>query len=333
MASSEKSTARHILLCNVKTDIISRDEWYRVQEYKTHLENGEIHTIECLKHVLSLSSSDTYWSHMQHWFLCSHRPKTPTGDIFRASPNDDCRKQIIQTYLNGSFSAATICAFLLSCTLETTRWELLNTMLPKCSTQWNANAIEDLNRLFESECYRVPAVKLIREHNKKRALHITPSVSSSATSSASSSSSSSSSASSVSVITISDTMERIPTIVAAPVPPTKMQPPGALTSSTSSSSSSPSSSSLSTSMSFASSGSANAAEVVYTMPDGKKKPVITNVIKEKECVVCHHYSPNLVFAPCGHQCCCQLCISPYMFCPMCRVPIESFIRLAHLTAL
>lgn len=48
---------------------------------------------------------------------------------------------------------------------------------------------------------------------------------------------------------------------------------------------------------------------------------------EAECVICMDAKSEVVFVPCGHMCCCQLCANKEMeCCPMCRSKIERTIK-------
>ncbi|CAL9682536.1 unnamed protein product [Knipowitschia caucasica] len=48
-----------------------------------------------------------------------------------------------------------------------------------------------------------------------------------------------------------------------------------------------------------------------------------------ECVVCMETGSQLIFLPCGHVCCCQVCSDALQNCPMCRAAISQRIRLFH----
>lgn len=45
-----------------------------------------------------------------------------------------------------------------------------------------------------------------------------------------------------------------------------------------------------------------------------------------ECVVCMENDVNVIFLPCGHLCCCNVCQTSLNDCPMCRCNIERRIR-------
>uniref|UniRef100_A0A8C6NJU4 Leucine rich repeat and sterile alpha motif containing 1 n=1 Tax=Nothobranchius furzeri TaxID=105023 RepID=A0A8C6NJU4_NOTFU len=46
-----------------------------------------------------------------------------------------------------------------------------------------------------------------------------------------------------------------------------------------------------------------------------------------ECVVCMETGPQVIFLPCGHVCCCQVCSDALQGCPLCRSSIAQRIRL------
>ncbi|XP_028317969.1 E3 ubiquitin-protein ligase LRSAM1 isoform X2 [Gouania willdenowi] len=46
-----------------------------------------------------------------------------------------------------------------------------------------------------------------------------------------------------------------------------------------------------------------------------------------ECVVCMETGAQVIFLPCGHVCCCQLCSGALQTCPLCRGNIAQIIRL------
>ncbi|KAJ8286528.1 hypothetical protein GJAV_G00040180 [Gymnothorax javanicus] len=46
-----------------------------------------------------------------------------------------------------------------------------------------------------------------------------------------------------------------------------------------------------------------------------------------ECVVCMETEPHMIFLPCGHVCCCQICSEVLQSCPLCRSHIAQSIRL------
>ncbi|XP_033844845.1 E3 ubiquitin-protein ligase LRSAM1 [Periophthalmus magnuspinnatus] len=48
-----------------------------------------------------------------------------------------------------------------------------------------------------------------------------------------------------------------------------------------------------------------------------------------ECVVCMETGSQVIFLPCGHVCCCQVCSDALQNCPMCRATISQRIRLFH----
>ncbi|KAJ8346410.1 hypothetical protein SKAU_G00278110 [Synaphobranchus kaupii] len=48
-----------------------------------------------------------------------------------------------------------------------------------------------------------------------------------------------------------------------------------------------------------------------------------------ECVVCMETEPHMIFLPCGHVCCCQVCSEVLQTCPLCRSDIAQRIRLYH----
>lgn len=50
-----------------------------------------------------------------------------------------------------------------------------------------------------------------------------------------------------------------------------------------------------------------------------------NIYKVEECVICLDNDPNIIFLPCGHQCCCNLCYEQLKDkkCLLCRRIITS----------
>lgn len=48
-----------------------------------------------------------------------------------------------------------------------------------------------------------------------------------------------------------------------------------------------------------------------------------------ECVVCMETGSQIIFLPCGHVCCCQVCSEALQNCPLCRSNISQRIRLYH----
>ncbi|XP_041816474.1 E3 ubiquitin-protein ligase LRSAM1 [Chelmon rostratus] len=48
-----------------------------------------------------------------------------------------------------------------------------------------------------------------------------------------------------------------------------------------------------------------------------------------ECVVCMETGSQVVFLPCGHVCCCQVCSDALQNCPLCRSNISQYIRLYY----
>uniref|UniRef100_UPI0037E7E081 E3 ubiquitin-protein ligase LRSAM1 isoform X2 n=1 Tax=Semicossyphus pulcher TaxID=241346 RepID=UPI0037E7E081 len=48
-----------------------------------------------------------------------------------------------------------------------------------------------------------------------------------------------------------------------------------------------------------------------------------------ECVVCMETGSQVIFLPCGHVCCCQVCNDALQNCPLCRSNISQRIRLYH----
>ncbi|XP_047229187.1 E3 ubiquitin-protein ligase LRSAM1 isoform X1 [Girardinichthys multiradiatus] len=48
-----------------------------------------------------------------------------------------------------------------------------------------------------------------------------------------------------------------------------------------------------------------------------------------ECVVCMETESQVIFLPCGHVCCCQVCSGALQNCPLCRCNISQRIRLYH----
>uniref|UniRef100_H3CP31 Leucine rich repeat and sterile alpha motif containing 1 n=1 Tax=Tetraodon nigroviridis TaxID=99883 RepID=H3CP31_TETNG len=48
-----------------------------------------------------------------------------------------------------------------------------------------------------------------------------------------------------------------------------------------------------------------------------------------ECVVCMEAAAQIIFLPCGHVCCCQVCSDAVQGCPLCRSNILQRVRLYH----
>lgn len=48
-----------------------------------------------------------------------------------------------------------------------------------------------------------------------------------------------------------------------------------------------------------------------------------------ECVVCMETGSQVIFLPCGHVCCCQVCSDALQNCPLCRGTISQRVRLFH----
>ncbi|KAM6901174.1 E3 ubiquitin-protein ligase LRSAM1 isoform 2-T2 [Lycodopsis pacificus] len=48
-----------------------------------------------------------------------------------------------------------------------------------------------------------------------------------------------------------------------------------------------------------------------------------------ECVVCMETGSQVIFLPCGHVCCCQVCSGALQNCPLCRSNISHHVRLYH----
>ncbi|XP_069578055.1 E3 ubiquitin-protein ligase LRSAM1 isoform X2 [Brachyistius frenatus] len=48
-----------------------------------------------------------------------------------------------------------------------------------------------------------------------------------------------------------------------------------------------------------------------------------------ECVVCMETGSRVIFLPCGHVCCCQVCADALQNCPLCRAAICQRVRLYH----
>ncbi|XP_070780517.1 E3 ubiquitin-protein ligase LRSAM1 isoform X2 [Enoplosus armatus] len=48
-----------------------------------------------------------------------------------------------------------------------------------------------------------------------------------------------------------------------------------------------------------------------------------------ECVVCMETGSQVIFLPCGHVCCCQICSDALLTCPLCRGNIGQRVRLYH----
>ncbi|XP_054468362.1 E3 ubiquitin-protein ligase LRSAM1 isoform X2 [Anoplopoma fimbria] len=48
-----------------------------------------------------------------------------------------------------------------------------------------------------------------------------------------------------------------------------------------------------------------------------------------ECVVCMETGSQVIFLPCGHVCCCQVCSDAMQNCPLCRSKISQHIRIYH----
>ncbi|KAG7252572.1 hypothetical protein CRUP_019356, partial [Coryphaenoides rupestris] len=46
-----------------------------------------------------------------------------------------------------------------------------------------------------------------------------------------------------------------------------------------------------------------------------------------DCVVCMERGSQVIFLPCGHVCCCQVCSGALLNCPLCRGSISQRVRL------
>lgn len=50
--------------------------------------------------------------------------------------------------------------------------------------------------------------------------------------------------------------------------------------------------------------------------------------KRLECIICLSNERSFMISPCNHLCCCSICVSRIEnTCPVCRVPIQSIIRI------
>jgi len=49
----------------------------------------------------------------------------------------------------------------------------------------------------------------------------------------------------------------------------------------------------------------------------------------EECIVCMERRVDSVLIPCGHICCCKQCVTKFIDCPVCRLPIERVVRTYH----
>ncbi|XP_026854323.2 E3 ubiquitin-protein ligase LRSAM1 [Electrophorus electricus] len=58
-------------------------------------------------------------------------------------------------------------------------------------------------------------------------------------------------------------------------------------------------------------------------------PSPMNGSSTSECVVCMELESQVVFLPCGHVCCCQVCSEALHSCPLCRADISQRVRLYH----
>uniref|UniRef100_A0A3Q1F2P5 Leucine rich repeat and sterile alpha motif containing 1 n=1 Tax=Acanthochromis polyacanthus TaxID=80966 RepID=A0A3Q1F2P5_9TELE len=61
-------------------------------------------------------------------------------------------------------------------------------------------------------------------------------------------------------------------------------------------------------------------------PEGKSH---TNYITMADCLVSPSLQSQVIFLPCGHVCCCQVCSEALQNCPLCRSNISQRIRLYH----
>ncbi|BAC67304.1 inhibitor of apoptosis protein 2 [Adoxophyes honmai nucleopolyhedrovirus] len=60
--------------------------------------------------------------------------------------------------------------------------------------------------------------------------------------------------------------------------------------------------------------------------------LMTNVVvkdSNKTCVICLDREPQICFNPCGHICCCAVCAVKCKLCCICRVKIQSKIKVYH----
>ncbi|NXG21854.1 LRSM1 ligase, partial [Grallaria varia] len=58
-------------------------------------------------------------------------------------------------------------------------------------------------------------------------------------------------------------------------------------------------------------------------------PPLQGEDRRSECVVCLEQEPQMIFLPCGHVCCCQICCEQLHSCPLCRQDITQRIRIFH----
>ncbi|XP_018588298.1 E3 ubiquitin-protein ligase LRSAM1 isoform X2 [Scleropages formosus] len=63
--------------------------------------------------------------------------------------------------------------------------------------------------------------------------------------------------------------------------------------------------------------------VVPSAPSLEERP------GSSECVVCMEKESQVIFLPCGHVCCCQVCSDALQTCPLCRSHISQRVRIYH----
>ncbi|KAL4609353.1 E3 ubiquitin-protein ligase LRSAM1 [Arapaima gigas] len=64
-------------------------------------------------------------------------------------------------------------------------------------------------------------------------------------------------------------------------------------------------------------------DMVPSAPSLEERP------RSSECVVCMEKESQVIFLPCGHVCCCQVCSDALQTCPLCRSHIPQRIRIYH----
>ncbi|XP_070298747.1 E3 ubiquitin-protein ligase LRSAM1 isoform X2 [Salvelinus sp. IW2-2015] len=64
-------------------------------------------------------------------------------------------------------------------------------------------------------------------------------------------------------------------------------------------------------------------------PVNPSAPSLIDGPGSSECVVCMETGSQVIFLPCGHVCCCQMCSDALQTCPLCRSNIAQHLRLYH----
>uniref|UniRef100_A0A673YAW0 Leucine rich repeat and sterile alpha motif containing 1 n=1 Tax=Salmo trutta TaxID=8032 RepID=A0A673YAW0_SALTR len=64
-------------------------------------------------------------------------------------------------------------------------------------------------------------------------------------------------------------------------------------------------------------------------PVNPSAPSLIDGPGSSECVVCMETESQVIFLPCGHVCCCQMCSDALQTCPLCRSNIAQHLRIYH----